>query len=329
MRPKERVLTTLSLKEPDIVPIVDWVHPDFKKKVMNSEDFDETDVAYKLGLDAIYFEDCCAPYFCEYKHKGKKQFMVDGLIKEDKDLDLMEFPNPKDEGFYDPAKRFVEKYKNSDLALFSIGTLGIEGVLYSMGFVGLTHASYENPNLVKEVIDRYVEWNCIVAERLNNIGIDFIFAFDNIAFNSGPFVTPEKFRELFIPKIKEVTKVNKLPLIYHSDGDIRPLLSDLLSLEMDCLRPIEPTTLNLKEMKENYGNKVCLSGNIDLRYTLTRGTPQEVDSEVKQRIQEAGKGGGYILSSANCITDYCKVDNVLAMKEARDKYGRYPLSNDF
>ncbi len=40
---------------------------------------------------------------------------------------------------------------------------------------------------------------------------------------------------------------------------------------------------------------------------------------------DAGKGGGYICATANSVTDFCKVENVLAMTNAVKKYGKYPL----
>ena len=71
---------------------------------------------------------------------------------------------------------------------------------------------------------------------------------------------------------------------------------------------------------------MAIAGNIDLDYTLTLGTPAEVDAEVRQRIATAGPGGGYMVTSANSLTDYCKTENVRAMADAIKKYGRYPLS---
>ena len=53
------------------------------------------------------------------------------------------------------------------------------------------------------------------------------------------------------------------------------------------------------------------------------GPAEGVDAEVKERIAVAGKGGGYILSSANSLTDYCKLENVQAMANALKKYGKY------
>ena len=55
------------------------------------------------------------------------------------------------------------------------------------------------------------------------------------------------------------------------------------------------------------------------------GTPEEVDKEVKERIAVAGPGGGYIVTSANSLTDYCKTENVWAIAKAVKKYGKYPL----
>jgi len=81
--------------------------------------------------------------------------------------------------------------------------------------------------------------------------------------------------------------------------------------------------MDIGRMKTQYGSRVCLIGNIDLDYTLTRGTPDEVEKEVRERIALAGKGGGYIMSSANSLTDYCKTENVRAMSRALQTHGKY------
>ncbi len=84
--------------------------------------------------------------------------------------------------------------------------------------------------------------------------------------------------------------------------------------------------MDMAEVKEKYGEKLCLIGNIDLHYTLTRGTTDDVTSEVEERIRAAGKNGGYIISSAMTLADYCKPENVLAMADAIKDYGEYPIS---
>ncbi len=81
--------------------------------------------------------------------------------------------------------------------------------------------------------------------------------------------------------------------------------------------------MDIEALKRQIGHRVCLIGNIDLHYTLTLGEPQEVEDEVKRRIEVVGKGGGYMISSANSITSYCRVENVKAMIAAIRRYGAY------
>lgn len=325
MNSRERILKALTLKQPDRVPFADDVDQEVRVRLMGCENFTEGEFAKKLGLDAIDIKDYSAPVFARWETLNGKRYMMEGLITRDQDLDLMVFPDPKKGSFYDSVKQFIERNGREDLALYAEMRWGISGVLYSMGVEGLSYALYDNPKLVERVLERYVEWNCIVMERLNTIGIDFIITYDNIAFNNGPFLSPQMFREVFLPKVQMVADTCKLPWVCHCDGDIMPIIDSLLTLGMNGLHPIETGCMDLALIKEKYGHQVCLWGNVDLRYTLTRGTPEEVEEEVKQCIRKAGKNGGYILGSSNGLPEYCKIENIWAMAEAIKRYGKYPL----
>jgi uroporphyrinogen decarboxylase len=125
--------------------------------------------------------------------------------------------------------------------------------------------------------------------------------------------------------MKLVAEAIKLPWAFHSDGDLSLVMEDLLTLQMNCVNPFEPPVMDMKVAKQKWGDRICLWGNIDLVQTLPYGTVEEVEAEVKQRIKDAGAGGGYICASANSITDFCKIENVLAMTAAVRKFGTYPL----
>ena len=83
--------------------------------------------------------------------------------------------------------------------------------------------------------------------------------------------------------------------------------------------------MDLKHLKETYGDKLCLIGNIDVSGLLPFGTTDDVVEAVKKCIKDAAEGGGYMLSPCTDITDSCKLDNVLAMMDAAKKYGNYPI----
>jgi uroporphyrinogen decarboxylase len=93
---------------------------------------------------------------------------------------------------------------------------------------------------------------------------------------------------------------------------------------VDGVNPIEPAAgMDIGEVKQKYGHRVCLIGNIDCSCLLPEGSVEEVEAAVKECIRKAAPGGGYIISSSNSIHSSVKPENYLAMIQATRKYGRY------
>ena len=334
MNSRQRVMTALALKEPDYVPFVDWVDATAKEKLISAmgvQAQDEADFAIQLNMDAL----CCAseaylaPVFCKKTigSDGREHLTDEGFIQTDNDLHRMVLPDLSDD-FFDEARQFIDTYGNKDLALFCGLRPGMMNTIYSMGWMGFSIALAENVQLVETIFDRYIDWNCELVEKLQSIGFDFFVAYDDIAYNSGPMFSPQVLRELFLPRFRRLADVFTIPWVYHSDGDLSRIFDDLLTLGMDGMNPFQPPMMDIESYKKEYGDRICIWGNIDLVYTLSQGSTAEVDAEVKERIKKLAPGGGYILSSANSITEFCKPENVLAMVDARNKYGNYPINLD-
>ena len=202
---------------------------------------------------------------------------------------------------------------------------GMFNTIYSMPMMDFAVALRDNRKLIDTMMDMFIEWNLVVIEKIQTLGFDFIAAYNDMAWKEGPLVSPQVFREVFLPKMRIAADAIKLPWAFHSDGDLTIVMEDLLTLGMNAMNPFEPPCMNLKEAKEKWGDRICLWGNIDLVNTLPYGTVEEVEAEVKQRIEDAGKGGGYICATANSITNFCKLENVFAMTAAVQKHGVYPL----
>ncbi|RLG07058.1 MAG: hypothetical protein DRN59_01955 [Thaumarchaeota archaeon] len=81
-------------------------------------------------------------------------------------------------------------------------------------------------------------------------------------------------------------------------------------------------------MKERYGDKVCIMGNVDCRYVLPFGSEEEVRREVRRCIDAAAKNGGYILTSSNSLHANVKPENIMIMVDEARRYGRYPIRCD-
>lgn len=115
-------------------------------------------------------------------------------------------------------------------------------------------------------------------------------------------------------------------VLFHTDGNVTPLLDDLVEIGVDVLNPVQPSALgDLAALKAAYGDRLSFSGAIDTHQVLPNGRPDDVRAEVKRRIQELGPGGGYILSSVHSILVDVPPENVLAMADAAQEFGRYPL----
>jgi uroporphyrinogen decarboxylase len=91
------------------------------------------------------------------------------------------------------------------------------------------------------------------------------------------------------------------------------------------LHPIEPRIMDLKDVKERYGHRICLLGSVDMRYVLPFGNEEDVRKEVRRCIDSAGKGGGYILTSSNSLHSDVKPENIFFMVDEARRYGKYPL----
>jgi uroporphyrinogen-III decarboxylase len=219
----------------------------------------------------------------------------------------------------------VESTRDTGLARFCFLNLGSDPAILGMGFQSFAEAIYEDRSLVEDLFTLYTAWYARAAAHLSDLDFDFVWFGDDLAFKTAPFVSPKVFRELFMPHFRKVAEGIGKPWIFHSDGNLMPILDDLLSLGMQGLHPIEPGAMDLGLLKRRYGGSLCLVGHINVD-TLGRGVPADVDALVRQAVQTAAPGGGYIAGSSNSVPYYARPENVRAMQQAIHRYGKYPIN---
>jgi len=331
MTSRERVLAALNLQEPDRVPWIEFYVDDYLASQLIGKSVSTPEGVkispYVLGvisLDDMVFS-FRPPEYVKTKESFGIKYVSEGLLKTKDDLKMVNLPDPDSEAFYTPARQFLDKYRG-DKAMVATIRFGIATTYLSMGMENFSLALYDDLSFVTTLLDMFSDWSAIVAKHINELGFDLISVHDDLASTDGLMFSPEVIRELFLPRMRKVANNIKLPWIYHSDGNIMPILDNLLTLRMNGIANIEPSAMNIVQLRKDYGDKICLVGNIDLGYTLTRGTVEETEKEVRERIEQIGLGGGYILASANSLTRYCKPENVLAMNRTLLKYGNYPIN---
>jgi uroporphyrinogen-III decarboxylase len=329
MTPRERVLTALNGGIADRVPWVEsYVHSSLVNKILGREVRPvpgarfALEIHEKLCLDNITY-DFRPPIYAEIEWHGDLEMIKTPRLRTWEDLEAMKkwLPDPENDAFYENARRLLEQKRN--YAAIAGLRLGISNVYNSMGYENFIYNLYDRPDFVTACFEAFGAWCTRVIERVNRMEFDAVWISEDIAFQNGPMVTLEQYENLIFPYAKRVAEKIEFPIIYHSDGNYLPVLDFILRYHPSGIANLEPPAMDIFKLKETHGKKVCLVGNIDLHYTLTRGTEEETRIEVREKLERVGKGGGYIIASANGLASYCKPENVLAMNETILRYGCY------
>lgn len=211
-----------------------------------------------------------------------------------------------------------------------VGTLvcgALSNAYLTCGMSRTLQSFYRNPEFVCKVMEDFSMFLIEMAKQMIDLGADVFCIGDDLADNKGPLISPTMLRKFVFPLLKrindQVKKRGKL-IFLHSDGNLYPILDDIVNAGYDGMHAIEPQAgMDIGVVKERYGDKLFLMGNVDCSHTLCLGSVPEVERETREVIRKASAGGGHILSSSNSIHNAVKVENFLAMVRTARTYGRY------
>jgi len=250
------------------------------------------------------------------------------LIADEADFDAFPWPDPNQLDY----SKFEAYSRILPPGMKIMGALGkiFNSVWWLMGFQHFAESLIENPALIQKMFDKVAAIQLGVLDRMLEFdAVGAVTHADDIAYSEALMVSPEHLRQYAFPWFKvlvdRIHAKGKMA-IFHSDGRLDQVMPDLIACGFDAIHPFEPKAMDIVAHKRMYGDKIGIIGNIDLGYTLTRGTPAEVAAECRQRIAQLGPGGGYSLASSNSIPEYVPYENFVALLEATHEYGRYPLT---
>ena len=163
--------------------------------------------------------------------------------------------------------------------------------------------------------------------------IDVVFMGDDFGHQQSQWISPEMFRKFIKPRYAELLRTIKkrfeVKVLLHSDGAIYPFLPDIIEMGFDVLNPIQLGAKGMgdtKKMKREFGDGLCFwGGGIDVQQFLPTATPRMIEEEVKRRIEDLAPGGGFVFTTTQTIQPDIPPENFIAMWEAIQRYGKYPL----
>jgi uroporphyrinogen decarboxylase len=337
MNSLERVTAALKREALDKVPHFEWL---IDKLVVNAlmpggHSFEEFSAAFTdaVCLDINYSsEDLGDGTFKDEWGMIKKytkeshSFPVEGPIHNMEELEAYTPPDPYKEGRYKTLKEMLEKYGKEKAVILHMNDIwSIPSRL--MAYEDFLCNIMDEPEFIKALVKMTVDVQILMAQEVAKTGCKFIYTGDDVADSNGPTISPSTFEEIFYPELKRIIGAYKdlgFFVLKHCDGYLMPLLDFYLNAGIDLLDPIDPIAgMDLKHIKDTYGSRIAIKGNVNCATTLVFGTVDETVAETKYCLDVAKGTTGYVCSSSNPIHSSVNPANYKAMLEVIDEYGRY------
>lgn len=253
--------------------------------------------------------------------RGHYTEMVGHPLADDDAIDRYQPPDPLRPELYTEAARVVREFKSEYWIVGVTVTTVWETAWALRGYEQALVDLALNPELIDRIMEIPYRYHLAAAKRLVELGVDMIWIGDDVGAQDRMLISPTTWRTMFKPRlagfIAELKRLNPaLKVAYHSDGNIWPIIPDLIEIGLDVLNPIQPRSMDPAAVGRAFGDRLCFWGSVDEQYTLPYGTPAEVAAEVRLRQATLGQRGGLILGPTHHVQLDTPLENFWAMVRA-------------
>lgn len=285
MTQRERFLCALDRGIPDRVPT-------FELEFQLEEEFMGKRFLREDMLEGL------SPSMVEEKLKENARYIIDVYTALEHDAICVHYLSPEHQA---RTIELLREYSGDTFAIFvhGDGTLAIPD---GNGMEEMAVMMYEEPEALKEICEKNVRGAMKSNEYMFKAGVDGFILCADYCFNKGPFMSPAMFSEFVFPYLaREIEHIRGMGgyAIKHTDGNIMPIIDQLVAAHPHALHSLDPMAgVDIREVKEKYGNQVALCGNVHCAYLQT-GTDQQVIDSCEYCLNWAKPGGGYIFATSN------------------------------
>ncbi len=332
---KQRIFDAINHKQTGEIPILE-IDPDMalvnqileKKLPMHLHPFemeadDNIELNKRMGNDLTFFG--------HVWRVGRKQFTdvdgrlhyADGEIKRREQMKDIWFPSlDKLEKRLD---EHCKKVQGTGMGIMVKGQTAAFTTMCAIGYNDFLLNTIMDSDFVMDFIKRIHEYCMKELEVFLNYPVEMVQFSSGLVTNSAPMVSYDELEKLELKFIEEGMQLAKSKgkfVNFHIDGKIDNMIPRFLEMGVDILNPIDLCAGNqdIFEIKKKFGNKITISGNIDIEGVLRTGTPEDVYENVKMHIDKMKVGGGYIVSSSHNLHEFVPLKNFIAMRDTVLEY---------
>lgn len=186
----------------------------------------------------------------------------------------------------------------------------------------------ERPAWAECLLQRLADNNMIKATAYAKAGADIIHCGDDVANQNTLMFSPETWRKMIHSRWAKIWRTVKeinpeVRIWYHSDGNVEPIVPELVEAGLDILNPVQPECVDADAIRRRFGNRLSFDGCIGTQSTMPWGTPDEVRARVKEVIEKYGKNGGLIIAPTHVLEPEVPLENIDALFDACREYGTF------
>ena len=339
MTSMQRVLTTLGQEEPDRVPFFLLLTLHGAKELgMSIEEYfsDAKNVCEgQLKLREKYGDDCYYSFF--YAPIESEAFGADVIYSKDgppnagapfltkEMISSLKVPNVKESKALKKvldATRMLKESAKDEVPIIGVVMSPFSLPVMQMGFEAYLNLIYEDREVFEKLMDVNIKFCVDWANAQIEAGATAITYFDPI---SSTTIIP---RELYLETgfniaKKTISQIKGATATHLASGNSLPIMKDLPQTGTAVVGV--STFEDLKELKVAADKKLTLLGNLNA-IEMRHWSVQQTKQHVKDAIQKAAKGGGFILAENHGEIPWdIKEETLFAIKEAVEEYGKYPI----
>jgi uroporphyrinogen decarboxylase len=259
------------------------------------------------------------------------QMLVEGCRLLDHDLVCLQ-SNPAGSDGRDPSVslRRIPQLVDADLFVFWIVDGAFQRTLRRQDFMAFMRALAASPDAVAEEMENASLIVTAGIEQGVRHGAHGMIIADDIAYQAGPYMSPEFGRRYLLPIWRRQTlaaRALNVPVFFHSDGNINRFMPLVVEAGFDGLQCIEPAAgMDIFSIGRTYGSRLCLMGNIDPSLLCGTDNPDTCDRDCR-RLDRAvadllagfGDRGGLILGTSSGLHSGMSPDRVCRMAALASK----------
>lgn len=215
-------------------------------------------------------------------------------------------PDPHRADLYASSQKMIADFKEDYWIVGVTVTTIFETAWALRGYRQMMIDMALDEDLAHQILDIPYHYHLAAAKRLVELGVDMIWLGDDVGTQKRMLISPAMWRKFLKSRmanfVSEIKALNPgLKVAYHTDGDISPIIPELIEIGIDVLNPVQPASMDPAQLKKTYGEQLCYWGTIDEQHTLPFGNPADVQAEILQRLETAGRNGGLILSPTHHV----------------------------